>query len=116
MSGEDVSRETSPLRDAIRDVFRDYDWLGTDSAEDMTEQVLAAVERVPVKVTIRDLDMDAENIVTIDGDELAMVGGDFYLAHESGQPLHLTVDQGDLKVKIGNGSWSPPIMTEEYTG
>lgn len=84
--------------------------------EALADELVAAVEGVPVKVTIRDLDMaDSENIVTVSNDAAVRYLA-LGLAHadEHGEDVHLTVDAGALKVKIGGGTWSYPIETTVY--
>lgn len=89
----------------------------TEVMSAFVDRLVEAVGRVPVTVTIRDLDMDPENIVTVpDGPDLTYVYGLVMSAKAEHLPLHLTVDQGDLKLKVGRYSWSAPIATEVYEG
>ena len=115
-----VSRETSPLREAIRAALFNAPTIvdvHSDDWDALVDHLAAAVEAVPVKVTIRDLILDGpENVITLPmrtADYLRWAAGE---ASRLGVPLHLTVDEGYLKVKIANASWSPPLTTKEYTG
>jgi hypothetical protein len=127
---DDVSRGTSAVREAIKAVVDR--WAETDAEPDVRDRggmdplgndasgfiadLVDAVERVPVTVTIRDLDMDPENIVTVrDIDRLQYVRDLVGHAAEEGA-LHLAVDEGYLKIKAGSGTWSAPIETEVYEG
>lgn len=127
--GADVSRETSALREAIEAVIDRWaeadrvgigqrhggmDPLGADRAGFLADLV-HAVEAVPTKVTIRDLDMAPENIVSVtDGEDVIYLDSMLGMAAQGGYEVHLTVDGGDLKVKVGGGQWSAPIQTQVY--
>ena len=117
----------SALRAALIGVFEMYypetNWRGQAPTSapagrvNLVDDLVAAVEGVPVQVTIRDLDMsDPVNIVTVDGDGLQRLYEVAEAAYLGGHPMHLTVDAGDLKVKVGGYTWSAPIKTEVYEG
>lgn len=110
----------SALREAIEAVLEENSTSGvraTNVYALLRDRLVEAVERVPVKVTIRDLDMDSENIVTVaDSTEVTYLAGHVRAANQGRLPLHLTIDRGAIKCKVGNGSWSAPIETEPYEG
>jgi hypothetical protein len=110
----------SAVRKAIMSVLSgpclDEFVLGNEGTDDLVERLVEAVERVPVTVTIRDLDMEPENVISIiDSNDLWDLRSMFGEGYGQGE-ASIAVDRGYLKVKVGNGSWSRPIPTSEYEG
>lgn len=82
--------------------------LDLDTFDYLIERWLGKVE----EPTIRGLDMEVdENILTLSGDDLEYLHELVEAAHSGGQPLHLTVDHGLVKVKVGE-AWSAPIRPD----
>jgi hypothetical protein len=112
----------SAVREAVKAVLVPWGWAEDHDPGHITDliaRLTEAVERVPVNVTIRDLDMsDSENIVTIwRAEDIDYLLAYVQLAQQAGGPLHFTVDGGYLKVKAGTyGTWCAPIKTEVYAG
>lgn len=113
----------SAVRDAVAAVVTqwatdDERWVVDPFGQDrdgFIDDLARAVEAVPVTVTIRDLSMtDDDNVLTFsDAGALRVLAGLANRALIHREPLHLTVDQGALKLKIGELSWSAPIYPHE---
>lgn len=110
----------SPVREALIGVFEKYhpevNWRAeSPSGGNLLDDLTAAVEAVPVQVTIRDLDMaDDENVVTVSGEDVEYLARVASVAAHEAEDLHVTVDAGYLKMKVGGFSWTPPIETQVY--
>lgn len=91
-------------------MHRKQDNLDLDTFDYLIERWLGKVE----EPTIRDLDMEVdENILTLSGDELAYFAELVDIANTESELLHLTVDYGKVKVKVGDGGpWSLPIRPD----
>lgn len=109
----------SAVREAIEAALEAHKrkrFFTTAGEDELIDRLVAAVEAVPVKVTIRELDMaDSENIVSVrDVTDVEYLLAYVTQAQREGV-LHLTVDGGYLKVKAGDyGSWCAPVQTEVY--
>lgn len=119
-----VSRQASPLRAAIEAMLGGpveqsgvHIYLGNEGEMgQLIDALVEAVERVPVSVTIRDLDMSPENVLVVEGDAIRDLGLACAEAHTNGLPLYVTVDRGAIKTKLPYMAWSAPIETQEYEG
>jgi hypothetical protein len=48
-------------------------------------------------------------IISRDGSDLGRLRDLFNHAERTAQPIRFTVDEGTLKLKVGHGTWSPPL-------
>lgn len=51
------------------------------------------------------------NVFTLTGNDLRVVAEMTTRAYEDSRPLHVAID-GGVKVKVGEGMWTPPMGTE----
>jgi hypothetical protein len=50
-----------------------------------------------------------DNVITIPSGECDWLSGMFVGADERRDPVRVVIDDGGVKFKVGNGTWTPPI-------
>lgn len=118
---EDVSRETSPVREAILAAIAAHGGgvFGTFTAwEELTEAMIEAVEQVPVVPPIEgNGSMDGVTpILFFEAGSMVTHGLRDALTWANVNEVRITIDDGLLKWKVGEGTWSPGAPTERENG